>query len=407
MYMIPHSSDDNWFTNGFADSDFSVLSWRDMYTQQMLSTEIPLLPFELSTELPQQPYVFPIRTDLLNRTPDKDRADFLNQLVFTIPETVLADVRNNRCKILFDNSMENYNIITSTQLSFVSEIIKRTVQHYQLEKSQVILITGNYCSADSDVYTVAIRNWSDSLIVPATEEYFNQQKELILNKQVRPKKLLTFMRKERHYRFRLAYYIHKHNLRQDNIVTFGKNVNQTMWNYIEKTYADLDDFLTSLPWHYDVELHSLHSLDAVLAHSPAEQQAYLNTYINCVAEMAIKPEQHELDISEKTFKPIAFLQPFFVFGQPGTLSYLHQQGYKTFDQWWDESYDRVDDPGAKFNMLTALYKKLSKTSHSELADILYHMWPTLEHNYYTYQNHVRLGNSYNNLLKTINQCFDK
>jgi hypothetical protein len=82
-------------------------------------------------------------------------------------------------------------------------------------------------------------------------------------------------------------------------------------------------------------------------------------------------------------------------------------GYKTFDRWWDESYDIAMSESIRFRMLTALYKKLSLASDTELADIMYEAWPILEHNYYTYVDYVRSGKTNQDLLKTIQLSFDK
>jgi hypothetical protein len=64
---------------------------------------------------------------------------------------------------------------------------------------------------------------------------------------------------------------------------------------------------------------------------------YDDTYFSLVAEsMAQEPG---LFITEKTFKPIAYYHPFMILGQVNVLSYLRSQGFETFDNLFDESYD--------------------------------------------------------------------
>ena len=49
-------------------------------------------------------------------------------------------------------------------------------------------------------------------------------------------------------------------------------------------------------------------------------------------------------VSEKLWKPILIGHPFVVVGTPGTLAYLHSQGFKTFAPTIDENYDtQVND----------------------------------------------------------------
>ena len=407
MYMIPYQSDTNYFLNGITLQDLTVLTVKDLYSLELLNSDPKHLPFDVSTIIPSTPYIFPIRSDMLIIERDSRRNKFLDSFSFTIPDDVIKDVKNNRCKILIDNTIESYDIVTSTEITKINEIIKRTISRYNLSKQDVIVATANLKTSKSKHYTVAVRNWASTLIKPCSKTFFNKQQSLILNKSLRPKKILTFMRKERSIRSQLAYYIYQNKLRDMNIVTFGKNVNPMMWETTKANFSNKADFLSTLPWHYDIELTDVKNLSQITSYTESEQLAYLETYINCPVEISIEYKINELDISEKTFKPIAFLQPFVVFGQPATLEYLKDEGYKTFDKWWDESYDTIIDSRIKFGMLTDLYKKLSKTSHSQLAEMLYEMWPILEHNYYKYCDYMNSGDTYQNLLKTISECFDK
>ena len=180
-----------------------------------------------------------------------------------------------------------------------------------------------------------------------------------------------------------------------------------MWETTKVSFSDKIEFLSTLPWEYDIQLNKITSLSQILSQTDTEQLAYLETYINSPIEISIEYKVNELDISEKTFKPIAFLQPFIVFGQPTTLEYLKDNGYKTFNKWWDESYDTITDSGIKFKMLTHLYKKISRMPHNQLTEILYEMWPIVEHNYYKYCDYTNSSDTFQNLLKTISECFDK
>lgn len=67
---------------------------------------------------------------------------------------------------------------------------------------------------------------------------------------------------------------------------------------------------------------------------------YNSTYFSLVIETT---EQLPLNgipfVTEKSFKPMAFQHPFQIHGAPGTLQYLQQQGFVTYDNLFDESYD--------------------------------------------------------------------
>ncbi len=405
IWLEPHPNNDNYYINGFDFSELDKLSYRHLYSKQMFDDNHFL--FEITYTVPAEPYLYPIRSDMLiTYTGNTALNNLLEDFAFTIPDCVITDVKNNRCKLLIDNSIEQYDVIVTEHDSTINQIILRTIKKYNLRKQDIILVTGNYKSVSSNHYLVAIKNWTDTLINPCDNVFFEKQKHMILSKSTRPKKILTFMRKERLFRFHLANFIYDNNLRETNIVTFGKNVSQYYWNSNSTKFSR--EFVNSLPWEYDVDVRpNGNGLDYVLAKSDNEIAAFTETYINCVAERSMSYLEYELDISEKIFKPIAFLQPFFVFGQPGTLEFMKSMGYKTFDRWWDESYDLAIAEPIRFKMLTSLYKKLSHASDAELADIMHEAWPVLEHNYYTYVDYVRSGKTNENLLKTIQLSFDK
>jgi hypothetical protein len=70
-------------------------------------------------------------------------------------------------------------------------------------------------------------------------------------------------------------------------------------------------------------------------------ELYNDCWINIVTE-AYSQVEHNLFITEKTFKPMLQLQPFMLIGNKGSLSYLRDCGYKTFDSLWSERYDQLD-----------------------------------------------------------------
>lgn len=73
---------------------------------------------------------------------------------------------------------------------------------------------------------------------------------------------------------------------------------------------------------------------------------YNSTAFTVVAETTVS-HQDPLFVTEKSFKPIAFQHPFIVFGQCGVLKYLHELGFETFENIFDESYDNYDNENTR------------------------------------------------------------
>lgn len=69
---------------------------------------------------------------------------------------------------------------------------------------------------------------------------------------------------------------------------------------------------------------------------------YDSTAFSIVAETTTY-SKYELHITEKSFKPIAYYHPFVTWGQTGTLEYLRELGFETFENLFDESYDIRQD----------------------------------------------------------------
>jgi len=53
-------------------------------------------------------------------------------------------------------------------------------------------------------------------------------------------------------------------------------------------------------------------------------------------------------VSEKVHKPLAWGMPFVVFGCQNTLSHMKNIGFKTFEPYIDESYDKIEDPNERY-----------------------------------------------------------
>lgn len=92
-------------------------------------------------------------------------------------------------------------------------------------------------------------------------------------------------------------------------------------------------------------------------------------------------------ITEKTFKAIALEMPFVLVATAGSLSYLREYGFKTFDSVFDESYDLEVDDNRRMEKVITLLKELDQMSVSQRQKIHKSCVPIVEHNY----NHFYRG----------------
>lgn len=63
-------------------------------------------------------------------------------------------------------------------------------------------------------------------------------------------------------------------------------------------------------------------------------------------------ENYKTEVSEKIFKPMMGQHSFIVYGSAHTLKYLHREGFESFDNLFDESYDEVLEDHARHQAVT-------------------------------------------------------
>lgn len=92
---------------------------------------------------------------------------------------------------------------------------------------------------------------------------------------------------------------------------------------------------------------------------------------------------------EKTWKTIISYRPFIIVGVPGSMDNLKKFGFKTFGQWWNESYDNISDPIDRLLAITDIISEIATKSKKELVEMLHDMHPILKHNYDHYYTEFR------------------
>ena len=119
-----------------------------------------------------------------------------------------------------------------------------------------------------------------------------------------------------------------------------KNINWKPTHHLEQ-YFDMNDTL------------STSSADFV-------SEDYSATDIEIVLETLFDDER--LHLTEKSLRPIACGQPFILAATYGSLKYLKNYGFKTFDDVFDENYDLIQDPGERLQAIVVLMKQISNWS---------------------------------------------
>jgi len=113
--------------------------------------------------------------------------------------------------------------------------------------------------------------------------------------------------------------------------------------------------------------------------------------------------QTKTHLTEKIFKPIVLRMPFLLLGCANNLAYLREYGFKTFGDFWDESYDSIEDPVTRLQAVTAILKKLCAMPIEEQQAMLIAMTPILDHNYNLFNSADFVRNEWNYLTNELNE----
>lgn len=176
------------------------------------------------------------------------------------------------------------------------------------------------------------------------------------------KKFLCLNLQPRPYRLKILEFFYKNNISENS--------------YLTHNFSILDNDSKTL--HLDEHLDSLYE-------NPYAASSYIPTYLNynsfcnVVTETCFYGSNINF-ITEKTEKCFSAGQPFIIISNPYFLKKLKELGYKTFSDFWDESYDEEEDDEVRMEMIFDEIKKINLLSYDELSKIYSEMIPILKHN---------------------------
>lgn len=114
---------------------------------------------------------------------------------------------------------------------------------------------------------------------------------------------------------------------------------------------------------------------------------YVNSFVDIVNETRFA--QPTANFSEKIFQAMQYQKPFIVVAPPKTLEYIRSLGFKTFSDFWDESYDDEIDHGERLAKIFDLLEKLLNTPVPELRELYDKMQSVVNYNLNHYKEFIK------------------
>lgn len=117
------------------------------------------------------------------------------------------------------------------------------------------------------------------------------------------------------------------------------------------------------------------------------QPYYQDVFCDVVTETRFA--QPTGNYSEKLYQAIQYKKPFILAAPPKTLEYARTQGFETFGDFWDESYDDCLDHSERLMKIFQVIDFIDNKSLSELRSMYLEMLPIIEHNFTVLQKLLR------------------
>lgn len=200
------------------------------------------------------------------------------------------------------------------------------------------------------------------------------------------KLFLNLNRRHRLHRYVLLLKFFEHGLLKHTHMSFSKDVPVEHWihdtqhairDYDIKLKTDeLYQVYDSLPYVLDTHDFSRFPMEDRLEDTTGW---YDKTYISIVSETNF--ENNIIHMTEKTIKPIIFKQPFIIVGPANTLETLRKLGFRTFSDFWDESYDSEPDPRKRMKMISSVCRTIAKWNPLDLHTFYARTKDIREHNF--------------------------
>jgi len=383
QHVLPNGFDEETYLNAYKKG-FSVLNscfFKFQYEIDGVDDVSPIYPQEYFENNNQKENIFHIIFDI-NIFYNKFLPD---NFTFYIPKEILYKHINNECIIIFDMSFDKLIPVKnlSTECDLIANIIDNTVKKYNLNKQKCLILTCVDKKTDFlDIKTLTVNTAfirskdvisSDILTHTHSQEEINNNISQIKNLH-RNYKFKFLNAKHRSHRFKLFEKIYNSDGLHDNYITYHLLLEKNKDSFIKKLTTN-DSLQKILPYkNKDVGITNILNLTYSW-----EQSCDTDSYIEIVSESNFK-EQYTF-LTEKTARSIISFTPFIMLSSPYALDILKQKGFKTFDRWWDESYDTELDENKRIDKVFALFEQYNSYSKDQLHELINDMQDVLIHNY--------------------------
>jgi len=301
--------------------------------------------------------------------------------------------------IHIDQTLEGFPLLDSINKKDYYRSIHNKIDQYNINPEQIIYSTSNlienkkyqmWCNANNIKKRMRIVDQMFFAEMSRGHHFFQSTKsgsEVTVDEHLDFKNnnhVKTFSclnRVIRQHRIALLAMLNYYDLIEGSELSFDVYDNhyldtKTFKNHNAFNKTNLDNIKSKVPLTVDVSDFTVNKAQHFL------KSTYLNTWYSIITETYFQDHYKDsVFFSEKIFKPMRAMHPFILVCQPHALKTLKTFGFKTFSDFWDESYDSIEDPVQRLDAICKLASSLNKKSKSEWLSMYSDMRSVLEHNY--------------------------
>ena len=329
-----------------------------------------------------------------------------------IPKKVLDGVRSGKGKLIFDNSLEGERI----DGRFFINPFYESIDKLNLPTENIYFITNNLIAEKThneynrkDKINVISIMWNVFDVqrlkkLKHLPNKINLQNEIDYKEINSIKYFLKINRTNRPERDLFMLFLQYENLLDKCLISFPelhieKNYPNQFYKYTQQ--ENINDLKSKLPFDIDETDETNHGpagygegfFNADLPFQPIH---YKNSFISIVM-CAFPFEKNAYHLHSSTFNPMYCGHPIIQFGPHKTLEVMREYGFKTFNKWWDESYDDEKDDWKRLQMIMDLALKISNMDNNILLGMYKNMKDVLQHNINVIENYDIKTNLYDRI----------
>jgi hypothetical protein len=273
-----------------------------------------------------------------------------------------------------DSEAEGTHDWNQAQIDFLSTLHLRGLIYYATlgTYDKILILHSEKRSKQLQTYEnngyVGVYYWSHAVIAADWFRYASVDPRLIINFDQIQHDFLIYNRAwagTREYRLTFMHELVQQQLQSHCLTSFAKSDNGQYYSDYRFDNPTLSVDLQGLAQHFPTNTHDSN------ASADYNQDDYSSIGIEVVLETLF--DDSRLHLTEKTLRPIACGRPFILMATHGSLQYLKDYGFRTFDGLINETYDTIQDPRVRLQAVIVEMSRIAALSKHEK----YSLWKQL------------------------------